>query len=489
LDDLKSIARSVMLERGLLPDFAPEALQQLAGIHSAAQASDPSIRDLRALVWSSIDNDDSHDLDQIEVAEALPGDGARLRIGIADVDALVERGSPLDDHARCNTTSVYTAAQVFPMLPPRLSTDLTSLNEDEDRLALVIELEVGADGSIGRSDVYRATVRNRAQLAYDGVAAWLEARGPRPARIGAVAGLEEQLRLQDRIAQRLKAVRRAQGALTLQTLETRAVFEQGVLADLRADEPNRAKELIENFMVAANGVVARFLAARGVPLLRRVLPAPQRWDRIVALAAAHGGQLPRQPDAKALSAFLLGQRSASPERFGDLSLAVIKLLGRGEYAAILPGQESDGHFALAVSDYAHSTAPNRRFPDLIGQRLIKAVLRGATPPYTPQELQGLAAHCTAQEDNAAHVERQVEKSAAAMLLAPRVGTTFDAIVTGVTDSGTWVRIDQPPVEGKLVRGFEQLDVGDRLRVQLTHTDVPRGFIDFARVRATPKAHP
>jgi exoribonuclease II len=496
LDDLKGIARQVMLERGLQPDFSPEALRQLAAINPVAHPSNAAIRDLRALVWSSIDNDDSRDLDQIEVAEALPADGARLRVGIADVDALVERGTPLDDHARYNTTSVYTAAQIFPMLPPRLSTDLTSLNEERDRIALVVEVEVGADGGVGRSDVYRALVRNRAQLAYDSVAAWLDGRGPRPARIGAVAGLEAQLRLQDRVAQRLKAVRHAQGALTLQTLETRAVFDQGVLADLRPDEPNRAKELIENFMVAANGVVARFLGAHGVPLLRRVLPPPQRWDRIVALAAAHAQQLPRQPDAKALSAFLLQQRSASPERFADLSLAVVKLLGRGEYAAILPGQESAGHFALAVRDYAHSTAPNRRFPDLIGQRLIKAVLHGAAPPYTAQELQQLAAHCTAQEDAAAHVERQVQKCAAASLLAPRIGTTFDAIVTGVTDSGTWVRIDQPAVEGKLVRGLEQLDVGDRLRVQLTHTDVQRGFIDFARVRtgtgasgSTPPQHP
>jgi len=487
LDDLKGIARRVMLERGLLPEFSPEALRQLAAIGAPARASDPTIRDLRTLVWSSIDNDDSRDLDQIEVAEALPGDGARVRVGIADVDALVERGSPLDAHARYNTTSVYTAAQVFPMLPPRLSTDLTSLNENEDRVALVVEIEVAADGSVDRSDVYRALVRNHAQLAYDAVAAWLEGRGPPPARVTTVAGLAEQLRLQDRVAQRLKAVRHAQGALTLQTLETRAVFDQGVLADLKADEPNRAKELIEDFMVAANGVVARFLAARGVPLLRRVLPPPQRWDRIVALAAAHAEQLPRQPDAKALSAFLLRQRGASPERFADLSLAVVKLLGRGEYAAILPGQESDGHFALAVRDYAHSTAPNRRFPDLIGQRLIKAVLRGAAPPYATPELKELAAHCTAQEDAAAHVERQVQKSAAALLLAPRIGTTFDAIVTGVTDAGTWVRIDRPCVEGKLVRGFEQLDVGDRLRVQLTHTDVQRGFIDFART-GTPKAH-
>jgi exoribonuclease-2 len=406
----------------------------------------------------------------------------RILVAIADVDASIARGSPLDVHARANTTSVYTAAQVFPMFPERLSTDLTCLAEGQERLSLVIDMTVAADGSISASDVYRAVVVNRAKLAYNGVAAWLDGRGPPPPRVAAVAGMDQQLRIQDAVAQTLKRVRRAQGALALTTLEAQAVYEGAQLIDLKPDENNRGKELIEFFMIAANGVAARFLESRGSSSLRRVLRKPERWDRIVALARGCGETLPPTPDARALSDFLVKRQQAAPAQFPDLSLAVVKLLGAGEYVLKRHGQPSEGHFGLAVDDYTHATAPNRRFPDVITQRLLKAALNGTAAPYADEELRALGAHCTEQEGNAAKVERQVRKSAAALLLQARIGEQFDAMVTGASDKGTWVRIAQPLAEGRVVKGFEGLDVGDTVRVQLLHTDVQRGFIDFARVR-------
>jgi exoribonuclease-2 len=482
---LQRIARRAMTQRGLLPDFSPEALREAGAITSAAAEAGAAIRDLRALPWASIDNDDSRDLDQLTVAG--PGlDGAdRILVAVADVDALVNAGSALDAHARTNTTSVYTAGQVFPMLPEKLSTDLTSLGEGQDRLAVVIELVVGPDGVVRSSQVSRALVRNAAKLAYDSVAAWLDGTAPAPPRLAAVAGLEQQLRTQDRVAQAMKAQRHLHGALTLESTEARTVFEGDVLTELKPDLKNRAKELIENFMVAANGATAQFLDQRGFPSLRRVLRLPQRWDRIVALAAGLGQRLPPEPSEVALETFLGERRRADPQGFPDLSLAVIKLLGRGEYVLELPGLPVEGHFGLAVRDYTHSTAPNRRFPDVVTQRLLKAALAGRPTPYPAEELTGLATHCTAQEDAATKVERQVRKSAAALLLAPRLGERFDAIVTGAAAKGTWVRVPHPPVEGRVVRGFEGLDVGDRVRVELLKTDVEHGFIDFGRVRGAP----
>lgn len=480
-DLLKNIARRAMQERGLLPEFSAAAVQQAGAITAAAGATGANIRDLRALLWASIDNDDSRDLDQLSVAQPLEGGAVKILVAIADVDAVVRAGSPIDDHARTNTTSVYTVPQIFPMLPEKLSTDLTSLAEGQERLAIVVEMTVSLDGTLSASAVYRALVRNQAKLAYNGVGAWLEGRGPAPARLTAIAGLDQQLRIQDRVAQALRGVRRAHGALTLETIEALPVFHGEVLSDLRPDEKNRAHDLIEDFMIAANGVTARYLASQGAPSLRRVLRTPKNWSRIVALAAQLGETLPQEPSALALNTFLANRRRVDPTRFADLSLSVIKLLGRGEYLLDMPGQEIEGHFGLAVNDYTHSTAPNRRFPDLLTQRLLKSVLMGQTGQYSADELRMLAEHCTVQEDNAAKVERRVGKSAAALLLAPRIGQHFEAIVTGAAQKGTWVRISSPTVEGRVVKGFEGLDVGDQCQVKLVRTDVSRGFIDFERL--------
>lgn len=483
-ETLRAIARRVMLERGLAPDFSPEALAELERLGAPAPPEDAAARDLRALAWCSIDNDDSRDLDQLSVAEPLANDAVKIYVAIADVDALVAKACAIDRHARQNTTSVYTPAEIFPMLPEKLSTDLTSLNHDADRLAIVIEMTVAADGAVRDADVYRATVRNRAKLAYGGVAAWLDGQGEMPAPIGAVDGLAENIRLQDRVAQRLKGLRHRHGALNLETIETRPVFDGDELRDLEPDRQNRAKDLVADFMIAANGVAARFLAAKDFPALRRVVKTPKRWRRIVEIAAEHGAQLPAEPDPKALEGFLIAARRADPLHFPDLSLSVIKLLGPGEYVAQLPEDGSgrfDGHFGLAVKDYAHSTAPNRRYPDLITQRLLKAAIAGAPRPYAMDELEELARHCTREEDAAKKVERQVGKCAAAMLLESRLGERFEAIVTGAADKGTWVRILAPPVEGRLEIGREGVDVGQKIRVQLIRADVQRGFIDFKRV--------
>jgi exoribonuclease-2 len=414
----------------------------------------------------------------------MPEDQIKILVAIADVDSVVKKGSALDEHAHHNTTSVYTAAEIFPMLPEKLSTGVTSLNFNEDRLALVVDLVVRADGSLQDSKIYRAWVRNHAKLAYNRVAAWLEKIGVTPEAIIAVNGLAENLRMQDRVAQRMKNLRESQGALRLETLEAKPVFDGDQVRALELEEKNRAKEIIENFMIAANGAVARYLSSRKFPSLGRVVRTPKRWDRIVAIAGEHKFRLPDLPDAKALEEFLVKEKAADPLRFPDLSLAVIKLLGSGEYITELPEENGPGHFGLAVKDYVHSTAPNRRYPDLLTQRLLKAALKDQPVPYSQDELQVLAAHCTAAEDAARKVERQVGKAAAALLLEARIGEQFEAIVTGAAAKGTWVRLLYMPVEGKLVGGFEGMDVGERLRVQLTSVDVPRGFIDFRKINSS-----
>lgn len=478
--DLEQIARRAMVEHGLDPDFPAAALRQLSAIVGPAVAG-TGVRDLRNLLWCSIDNDDSRDLDQLTVAESVAEGKTKVFVAIADVDAVVAAGSPIDQRAQHNTTSVYTAAKVFPMLPEKLSTNLTSLSEGEDRIAVVTEMVVVADGSVGESQTYLAAVRNQAKLAYNSVAAWLEGQGKLPEKVAAIPGLAEQLRLQEQVSQAMKQLRHQHGALDLQSLETRLVTSDGEIVGLEQEQKNRARELIEDFMIGTNGVTARFLSARNSPSVRRVVRLPKRWDRICKVAADLGATLPAEPDATALAQFLQQRRQADPVRFPDLSLTVIKLLGAGEYVLELPGQQAEGHFGLAVRDYTHSTAPNRRYPDLITQRLLKAAIAGSASPYGNDELESLARHCTAQEDAANKVERRVRKSAAALFLSGQIGQTFDALITGAAEKGTWVRVLQPPVEGKLVEGQAGLDVGDRLRVKLLRVNVEQGFIDFARV--------
>ncbi len=474
---LTAIARKAMIDRRLEPDFSPAARQEVAGIRGPATAA-ASVRDLRGLLWASIDNDDSRDLDQLTVAESLGGGRVRILVAVADVDALVAKGSALDSHAAHNTTSVYTPAVIFPMLPETLSTNLTSLNEDQDRIAIVADMVFGEDGTLAEWELYRAQVHNRAKLAYRSVAAWLDGKEPAPQRVQGTPGLDENLRIQDRIAQKLAEVRHRHGALSLETIQARTVFTGDAVTGLEADRKNRAKQLIEDFMIAANGVTAAFLESKKLPSLRRVLRSPERWERIARVADQYGVQLPAEPDAAALETFLTQRRKADPEKFPDLSLTIVKLVGRGEYAVDLPGGNAPGHFGLAVKDYSHSTAPNRRFPDVITQRLLKAALAGTPQPYTNAELNDLAEHCTEKEDDATKVERQVRKSAAALLLSDRLGERFDAIVTGASEKGIWVRLFNPPVEGRLTGGTQGLDVGDRAHVKLVSTDVQRGYIDF-----------
>jgi len=478
--DLKSIARRAMIERGLLPDFSPAAIAELARIQEPANHHAANVRDLTKLLWVSIDNDDSRDLDQLTVAIPQSNRSAVIMVAIADVDALVHKDSALDAHARHNTTAVYTSGDIFPMLPEKLSTNLTSLSEGEDRLALVVEFAVAQDGTVLHSALYQALVHNHAKLAYNSVAAWLMGTEPAREQVTAVTGLHAQLHLQDQVAQRLKARRHQQGALSLETIEPRALFDGDVLIGLRVERKNRAKELIEDFMIAANQATADYLRHQGVPSFRRILRSPDRWLRIVEMAARWGDVLPAEPDARALEAFLVSRRKAAPLTFPDLSLAIVKLIGRGEYVLDRSTDDAHEHFGLAVKGYTHSTAPNRRFPDLITQRLVKAALAGTTMPYRPDELEYLARHCTEKEDDAERVERQLRKSAAALLLKPRVGERFDAIVTGASEKGTWVRLVEPPVEGKLATG-NGLDVGDRVLVELVSANVEQGFIDFSRV--------
>jgi VacB/RNase II family 3'-5' exoribonuclease len=477
---LQDIARRVMLERGLLPDFSAAVLAELDKIQAPANAAPQSLRDLRELLWCSIDNDDSLDLDQLTVAQAMPGGDVKTLVAVADVDGLVKDGTAIEDHARQNATSVHTAARTFSMLPEKLSTGLTSLNLNEDRQSIVIEMMIAADGSLQSYDVYGALVRNHAKLAYDSVSGWLEGTGAEPEGISAVPGLAENLHLQDVTAQAMKNLRHVHGALSLETVEAQPIFDGDAITALKAERKNRATDIIEDLMITANGATAQFLVAKGSPSIRRVVRAPERWDRIVEIAAEHGFTLPAAPDAKALEDFLTQQKATDPLRFPDLSLSVIKLLGAGEYVAELPDNAGAGHFGLAVKDYTHSTAPNRRYSDLITQRLLKAVLRGDPSPYSADELVVLATHCTHQENVADKVERQVAKSAAALFLESRIGEQFAAVVTGASPKGTWVRLLDVPVEGKLAEGFDGLDVGDSIHVELISVDIQQGYIDFAK---------
>ena len=483
--NLVAAAHASMIEHGFQPDFPAGTDTQLAAIQAHPETPPiPGIKDLTGLLWSSIDNDTSKDLDQIEWAEQLPDGRIRVLVGVADVDARVKLGTVIDTHARSETTSVYTGVKVFPMIPAELSEGITSLNENEDRVAHVIEFSVDPAGTASDGKVYAALVRNRAQLAYNAVGAWLEGTGPdgtgvAPAKVAASADLAAQLKLQDSAAQRMVGGRFQHGALDLETIETRPEMQGDQPIDIARQQKNRATSLIEEFMVAANGVVARTFEAAGVASIRRIVRVPKRWDRIVEVAAGLGTTLPAQPDSKALNDFLLAQKQKDPDHFPDLSLAVIKLMGPGEYVLVKPNEPSPGHFGLAVQDYTHSTAPNRRFPDVVTQRLMKAHLANAPQPYSEDDLNAIAIRCTLMEDAARKVERDMQKRIAAVVLHPRIGQSFHAIVTGVNKYGTFVRTLDPHVDGMLVQGGKGLDVGDKVTVKLISTDPQRGFIDFA----------
>ncbi|MGO8932848.1 MAG: RNB domain-containing ribonuclease [Terracidiphilus sp.] len=477
--NLVAAAHASMVEHGFQPDFPAGTDTELSAIK--AQPALPAVdglADLRNLLWSSIDNDTSKDLDQIEWAEQLPDGRIRVLIGVADVDARVSRGTVIDKHAQFETTSVYTGVSIFPMLPTELSEGITSLNENQDRAAIVVEYSIDASGTSSDEKAYRALVSNRAQLAYPGIGAWLDGKGAPPPKVAASSDLAAQLKLQDTAAQRMAGGRYQHGALEFETIETQPVLVTDEIVGIAPIVKNRATSLIEEFMVAANGVVARTFESAGLASIRRIVRVPKRWDRIVELAAQKGATLPADPDSKALNDFLIAQNQKDPDHFPDLSLAVIKLMGPGEYVLIKPNAPSPGHFGLAVRDYTHSTAPNRRFPDVVTQRVLKSWLTKSAQPYSEDDLNAIAQRCTEMEDAARKVEREMQKRIAAVVLHPHIGQTYQAIVTGASEKGTFVRTLDPHVEGMLVRGGKGLDVGDRVTVKLVNTDPQRGYIDF-----------
>lgn len=479
--DLTEIAKKSMLEHHFLCEFPPKVIEEINQIHSQPKPNLTLVKDLREYLWFSLDNDNSRDLDQLTFAKMSDPQNFKIFIAIADVNSLVKKGDAIDLYAQQNTTSVYTPTKIFTMLPEKLSTDLTSLNENQDRLAIIIEVDVQMDGALSNYAVYQAYVKNHAKLAYNSVSAWLDGIEPPPNSIKNNIELENQVRLQDKIAKILVKNRHEQGALTLQVIEPQPIVKDQKVVDITTTVKNRGRELIEDFMIAANRSTALYLHDHQLPSLRRVVRIPKRWDRIVAIAQEYGVQLPSEPDSKALDVFLTQRRLLDPLHFPDLSLTIIKLLGNGEYVVEYPGDNHIGHFALAIKDYTHSTAPNRRFPDLITQRLITAVIENKPSPYSNKELEYLAKHCTEKEDDAEKVERKMKKSAACLLLLSKINQQFDALVTGAAPKGTWVRVLQPPVEGKLIQGFENVDVGDQIRVKLVHIDIEKGFIDFIRI--------
>jgi len=481
--DLRRLAQRVAIENGFNPKFNLDAINQIRQIEKSANSivANTDVKDLTDILWSSIDNTESKDLDQIEYAMIDKGGETRVMVGIADVDAMVPKGSAIDLHASDATTSLYTGVAVFPMLPEELSEDITSLREGAQRLAIIMDMTVDADGAIKNAEFYRARVKNHAKLAYTALGKWFDHEADTPGNQHRVAGLEKQLLLQKTESEKFQDLRHRKGSLNLETIEARAVTSQeGDVIDIVTVEDNPARELIENFMVAANSALAGFLEKHGVMSIRRIVKTPKRWPRIVEVAAHYGFKLPVQPDPKALSEFLKERRQKDPLHFPDLSLTIVKLLGRGEYTVVKPGQQHEGHFGLGLHDYTHSTAPNRRFADLVAQRLLKALLAGNPTPYTEAELNDVAKQCTMREDQANKIERFMRKAAAAVFLSERIGQRFDAIVTGVKDDATYVRVLKPSVEGRIVKGEHGLDVGDKVNVKLVATDPERGFIDFSR---------
>ncbi|WP_213805837.1 RNB domain-containing ribonuclease [Granulicella sp. dw_53] len=479
--DLAAAAFTEMVRQGFHPDFPTGTEEQVERIRSDGQVTPGGqVRDLRELLWSSIDNDTSRDLDHVEWAERVEG-GIRVRVGIADVSESVAKNSPIDHHALDQTKTVYTAVRNFPMIPNELSTDLTSLNQGVDRAAVVTEYVVDPQGCLQQQSIYRALVHNCAQLAYSKVGPWLEGKAEPDAKIAASAELQAQLRLQDEAARALREERVSQGALEFNRIEADPVVIDGQVKALKTAQHNRATDLIEDFMIGANETMAGLLRAAGRSCIRRVVRSPERWERIVELVGRHGTILPAEPDSAALNAFLRKKRAADAVHYPDLSLAIIKLMGAGEYV-VSPGKDAKplGHFGLAARDYAHSTAPNRRFADLVTQRLVKAMLDDEPAPYTDAELEAIALRCNLQESAGHKVERAMRKRVAAVAMSGSIGKLFRGVVTGASDKGVYVRVFDPPVEGRVIKGEQGLDVGDTLTVKLLHTDPAHAFIDFGR---------
>lgn len=479
--DLPASAYAEMLREGFKPDFPDGTEAQIEQIRSSSQSSQGGLRDLRDLLWSSIDNDTSRDLDQIEVAERVDG-GIRVQVGVADVSSAVKKNTPIDRHAAFQTKTVYTGVRNFPMLPNELSTDLTSLNENVDRAAMVVEFLVDAQGRRSGAAIFGATVRNKAQLAYSRVGPWLEGKSDPDVKIEGSLELQDQLKLQNEAAQTLREHRVSEGALEFHRIEADPVIVDGEVRSIATSPKNHATELIEDFMIAANETMAETLLDAKRSCLRRIVRTPERWDRIVELVGRYGTQLPAEADSGALNAFLRKQRASDPIHYPDLSLAIIKLMGPGEYV-LSSGTDTKppGHFGLAARDYTHSTAPNRRFADLVMQRLVKALLASEPAPYTDAELAAIATQCNLQEKAGRKVERTMQKRVAAVALQDSIGHVFQGVVTGASEKGTYVRVFDPPVEGRVVRGEKGLDVGDRVSVKLLHTNPQMAYIDFGYV--------
>lgn len=484
INELSFLATEVMTESGLFAEFSSLVNEQLQEIHSidfSLKANQQGLVDLTALAWCSLDNDDSLDLDQLTVSETLLDGRFKIYVAIADVDVYIKKNSAIDLHAKHNTTSVYSSIKIFPMLPTALSNDLTSLNENQVRQAVVTEMIISTNGFVEASSVYLALVKNKAKLAYDSISDWLEGKAQNPIPNQHQAELSQQIQTQDRVAQQMRALRHQHGSLQFVTFEPKAIFDGDKMVDIQQQLQNRGRQIIEEFMIATNASTARFLASHHVASIRRVVRTPEKWSRIREIAQKYHYALPLAPDSLALEAFLISQQKADPLRFPDLSLVIIKLMGSGEYIVEKPGDEVIGHFGLAEKDYTHSTAPNRRYPDLITQRMLKAILLQQTLPYSLVELEHLAEHCTQQEDASRKVERHIRKSEAAFYLKNKIGHIFDGLVTGVSASATWVRIFEPAAEGRVIEQISTLAVGQKIKVQLISTSVEKGFIDFQQV--------
>ncbi|UUX93834.1 RNB domain-containing ribonuclease [Methanoplanus endosymbiosus] len=481
--DLKAIARDAMKSYGFAPRFPDQVIRESENISGRIFPDNVTeAADLRHLLWSSIDNFDSKDLDQIEFCEEKDGGIINVKVAIADVDCYVPKDSATDRYAAYNTTAVYTGVETFFMIPFKLCGNISSLLPGKDCQAVVAEYDILPDGDIEHVGVYRAVVSNKAKLIYEEVGNWIEKKGSIPDDVGSIPGLKDQILLQHKASLRLRKFRMQNGALDLETAEARPVMRGNDVSDIISMKQNEAHRIIEEFMVAANRTFAGFLMDAGVPMTHRVVKIPEKWDLICEVVAGYGVTLPDSPDSKALTEFLAGQRVSDPKTFPDLSLTIVKLLGHGEYVPYNPGDAPVGHFALAVPDYTHSTAPNRRYNDLIIQRIVKSVLDGKKVPYTPGELERLSVRMTDRDKASQKVERFMLKSAAAVLLSKSIGKVFDAIVTGASGRGTYVRIYDPPVEGRVMEGYEGLYVGRKVKVSLLMTDAYRGYIDFECLR-------